>query len=67
MEGLATMYPLGRTGETEDVARVIAFLASDEASWMTGQNVAIDGGIGLCCAPENVVIPDFAKENLNKT
>ncbi len=36
--------PLGRMGEPEDVAHLVAFLVSDEASWITGQNVAINGG-----------------------
>ncbi len=38
-------YPLGRFGEPEDVARAAAFLASDEASWITGQTLAVDGGM----------------------
>jgi NAD(P)-dependent dehydrogenase (short-subunit alcohol dehydrogenase family) len=36
--------PLGRCGEPEEVASVVAFLASDDASYMTGQNLFIDGG-----------------------
>lgn len=36
--------PLGRMGEPEDVANLIAFLASEEAGWITGQNIAINGG-----------------------
>lgn len=36
--------PLGRAGRPEDVANAIAFLASDEASWITGQNLIVDGG-----------------------
>jgi 3-oxoacyl-[acyl-carrier protein] reductase len=38
---------LGRLGEPEDVARVIAFLASDDASFVTGQIVGVDGGLVL--------------------
>ncbi len=37
--------PLGRFGETEDVANVIAFLASDLAKYVTGQVIHIDGGL----------------------
>lgn len=44
-EATARMHPLGRVGDPEDVARLIVFLASDAASWMTGAIVPIDGGI----------------------
>jgi NAD(P)-dependent dehydrogenase (short-subunit alcohol dehydrogenase family) len=37
--------PIGRWGEPEEVARVICFLASDEASLMSGEVVAVDGGL----------------------
>jgi 3-oxoacyl-[acyl-carrier protein] reductase len=36
---------MGRFGTPEDVARAIAFLASDDAAYITGQVVAIDGGM----------------------
>ncbi len=39
--------PLGRLGEPEDVAELIAFLASDAASWITGETVLQDGGAFL--------------------
>ena len=38
-------YPLGRLGETEDIARAAAFLVSDESAWITGQTLAVDGGL----------------------
>ncbi|ASU83903.1 SDR family oxidoreductase [Nocardiopsis gilva YIM 90087] len=41
---LAATYPLGRLGVPEDVAAAIAFLASDDASWITGQTLTLDGG-----------------------
>lgn len=44
-EGVAAHYPLRRLGEPADVAGVVAFLLSDDAAWMTGQTLAVDGGI----------------------
>ncbi len=38
-------YPLGRVGEAEDVANAARFLASDEASWITGEVLRVDGGL----------------------
>ena len=40
------MHPLGRLGEPEDVARAIAWLLDSEQSWVTGQVLAVDGGLG---------------------
>jgi 3-oxoacyl-[acyl-carrier protein] reductase len=42
---LDAMIPLGRWGTTEDVAYAVAFLASDEASYITGQVLNVDGGL----------------------
>lgn len=39
--------PLGRLCKTEEVARVVAFLGSDEASFITGQNIAVNGGMAF--------------------
>lgn len=36
--------PLGRIGEPEDVAKVVAFLCSDYAQWVTGETICVDGG-----------------------
>lgn len=41
---LAAAYPLGRIGEPEDVAGPVAFLLSDDAAWITGHTLTIDGG-----------------------
>jgi NAD(P)-dependent dehydrogenase (short-subunit alcohol dehydrogenase family) len=40
------LHALGRIGRPEEVARVAAFLASDDASFMTGSAVPVDGGFG---------------------
>jgi NAD(P)-dependent dehydrogenase (short-subunit alcohol dehydrogenase family) len=42
---LKKWYPLGRVGEPEDVANATLFLASDEASWITGIVLRVDGGL----------------------
>jgi len=44
---VAAGYPLGRLGVPDDVASVVAFLASDDAGWMTGQTLVVDGGLLL--------------------
>ena len=44
-EELTRWYPLGRVGEPEDVANAVLFLASDEASWITGVTLPVDGGL----------------------
>lgn len=46
-EALRAATPSRRAGEPEDVARVAAFLASDDASFVNGANVVVDGGISI--------------------
>ena len=41
---LSSKFPFGRAGEPEDAARLVAFLAGDEAAWITGQVVNSEGG-----------------------
>ncbi|MBO9726425.1 MAG: SDR family oxidoreductase [Novosphingobium sp.] len=45
LKALAGMVPQGRTGSAEELAAVAAFLLSDAASHVTGQSIAVDGGI----------------------
>lgn len=48
-EGWAKATPLGRLGKVEDVANLIAFLASDKAAFITGQTINVCGGFMLTC------------------
>jgi NAD(P)-dependent dehydrogenase (short-subunit alcohol dehydrogenase family) len=43
-------HPLGRPGEASEIADLIFFLASDQAAWITGETISIDGGRHLTCA-----------------
>ena len=45
LEAMRSLYPLGRVGEPEDIAAAVAFLASRDASWITGTALTVDGGI----------------------
>ncbi len=45
LNALLAKIPLGRLGEPEDVASMVAFLASDEASYVTGATFVVDGGL----------------------
>ncbi|HSW18872.1 MAG TPA: SDR family oxidoreductase, partial [Ramlibacter sp.] len=44
--GLASV-PLGRIGEPDDYPGLVAFLASDDASFMTGQTISVSGGLTM--------------------
>jgi 3-oxoacyl-[acyl-carrier protein] reductase len=43
--GLLSQIPLARLGQPEDIAKAVRFLASDDASYMTGQTIHVDGGM----------------------
>ncbi|CAA2144017.1 glucose 1-dehydrogenase [Methylobacterium bullatum] len=43
--GFVAQTPLGRAGQPDDIAEVVAFLASDDARWLTGENITASGGI----------------------
>lgn len=44
-EGFAKSVPLGRMGEPDEIAKAVSFLASDEASYVTGVELFVDGGV----------------------
>ena len=56
---LQKWYPRGRIAEPEDVAKAVAFLGSDEASYITGAVLNVDGGL---TAGMNVMIDEFVLE-----
>jgi len=44
-QGMLTQIPLAKLGQPEDIAKAVAYLASDDANYMTGQTLHIDGGM----------------------
>ena len=65
-EGFIRQTPLARLGEPQDIARSVAFLLSDDAAFVTGQCLCVDGGLSLRGLPEpehgrllRSLIPDF--------
>ncbi|MDX1932448.1 MAG: SDR family oxidoreductase [Capsulimonadales bacterium] len=51
-----TSYPLRRVGRPEEIGRVAVFLASDDASFITGQSLRADGGMTILCPEEAVFL-----------
>ena len=47
-QALVNRIPMGRVGETEDLAGLAVFLASPSSSFLTGQNIFVDGGVTAC-------------------
>jgi NAD(P)-dependent dehydrogenase (short-subunit alcohol dehydrogenase family) len=60
-ERYAAITPLGRVGEPEDLANAVRFFAGPESAWITGQNIACDGGQELSGAT-----PDFLDQAYGK-
>jgi NAD(P)-dependent dehydrogenase (short-subunit alcohol dehydrogenase family) len=57
---LSRWYPLGRVAEPEDIAKAVSFLGSDDASYITGVALPVDGGL---LAGMNVMIDEFILES----
>lgn len=57
---LARWYPMGRVAEPEDIAKAVAFLGSEDASYITGVALPVDGGL---LAGMNVMIDEFILES----
>ena len=53
MESYAERIPMGRVGQAEEIAGVVAFLASDDASYITGAGIVIDGGVTAATGQPN--------------
>jgi NAD(P)-dependent dehydrogenase (short-subunit alcohol dehydrogenase family) len=51
-----SLHPLGRIGQPEEIAEAIAFLLGPESSWITGQVLGVDGGLGAGVAPPRVTV-----------
>ena len=56
---LARWYPVGRVGQPEDIAAAVAFIAADEAAFVNGANLMVDGGL---TASLNPMIEEFVLE-----
>ena len=53
-ENLLNQIPLGRIGSLEDIANMTLYLASDQAGYITGQTIAIDGGMTTFLTKEKI-------------
>ncbi len=57
LSSAAQHTPLGRIPTVDDVANVVAFLCSDEASMIVGQTIIVDGGLSVRYMPRTLVVP----------
>ena len=47
MKGMVSKTALGRIGTPDEVAAAVAYLASDDASFVTGETIGVSGGLGM--------------------
>jgi acetoacetyl-CoA reductase len=47
LEAIVQQIPMGRLAQPEEIAGLVAYLASDEASYITGANISINGGLHM--------------------
>lgn len=59
LDDLESIHPTGRIGRPEDVAGVAAFLASEDAAFITGASITVDGG--RCAVMQDDVLPDYSE------
>jgi NAD(P)-dependent dehydrogenase (short-subunit alcohol dehydrogenase family) len=59
-EYLESIHPVGRLGEPSDIAAAVAFLASDEAGYVTGTNLVVDGGRSIVMQDDQ--LPDYGAQ-----
>ena len=65
-DSYAKLTPLGRVGEPEDLARAVRFFAGPESAWITGQNIACDGGQELTGATPDFLDEAYGKQAMDK-
>jgi len=65
-EMFAAATPLGRVGEPEDLAKAVRFFAGPESAWITGQNIACDGGQELTGATPDFLDQAYGKELMDQ-
>lgn len=66
LDSYAENTPLGRVGRPDDVAALVRFLVGDESTWLTGQNITVDGGQSLRRGPSLAAVlePLFGADGL---
>ncbi|MEI2697676.1 MAG: SDR family oxidoreductase [Microthrixaceae bacterium] len=66
LESYAENTPLGRFGRPDDIAALVRFLVGPESTWLTGQNITVDGGQSLRRGPSLAAVlgPVFGEDGL---